>query len=87
MSPKSIIARLTPCLVAGFNTYGFDENGNFNELSRLHLEDLPADEFWIGGEIIRNMKAEQRKHLQDAGAKLYENPQKLIIDLANDFLG
>ncbi|TAF32240.1 MAG: type I-B CRISPR-associated protein Cas7/Cst2/DevR, partial [Oscillatoriales cyanobacterium] len=34
MAPKSIIARLTPCLVAGFNTYGFDENGNFNELSR-----------------------------------------------------
>ncbi|MEZ2233613.1 type I-B CRISPR-associated protein Cas7/Cst2/DevR [Microcoleus sp.] len=87
MAPKSIIARLTPCLVAGFNTYGFDENGNFNELSRLHSEDLPAEEFWIGGEIIRNMKAEQRKHLQDAGAKLYENPQKLIIDLANDFLG
>ncbi|TAD91774.1 MAG: type I-B CRISPR-associated protein Cas7/Cst2/DevR [Oscillatoriales cyanobacterium] len=60
MAPKSIIARLTPCLVAGFNTYGFDENGNFNELSRLHSEDLPAEEFWIGGEIIRNMKAEHK---------------------------
>ena len=30
MAPKSIVARLTPCLVAGFNTYGFDETGNFS---------------------------------------------------------
>jgi CRISPR-associated protein Cst2 len=86
MAPKSIVARLTPCLVAGFNTYGFDENGNFPELSRLKPDDLPADEFWVGGEIVRNMKAEERKLFQDAGTKLYENPQKLLADLANDFL-
>ncbi len=86
MAPKSIVARLTPCLVAGFNTYGFDENGNFPELSRLKPDDLPADEFWMGGEIVRNMKSEERKRFQDAGAKLYENPQKLLADLANDFL-
>ncbi|MEB3309918.1 MAG: hypothetical protein VKJ02_06760 [Snowella sp.] len=87
MAPKSIVARLTPCLVAGFDTYGFDETGNFSELSRLNSDDLPANEFWIGGEIVRNMKAEERKRLQDAGAKLYENPQKLLADLADDFLG
>jgi len=87
MAPKSIVARLTPCLVAGFNTYGFDEIGSFPELSRLKDDDLPANEFWIGGEIVRNMKAEERKRYQDAGAKLYENPQKLLADLANDFLG
>jgi len=87
MAPKSIVVRLTPCLVAGFNTYGFDETGSFPELSRLKPDDLPANEFWIGGEIVRNMKAEDRKRYQDAGAKLYENPQKLLADLANDFLG
>lgn len=87
MAPKSIVARLTPCLVAGFNTYGFDEAGSFPELSRLKPDDLPAAEFWIGGEIARNMKAEERKRYEDAGAKLYENPQKLLADLANDFLG
>ncbi len=89
MAPKSIIARLTPCLVAGFNTYGFDETGNFPELSRLNSEDLPPNEFWIGGEIVRNMKAEERKRLEngDAGAKLYENPQKLLIEIAKEFLG
>lgn len=87
MAPKSIISRLTPCLVAGFNTYGFDEAGDFAELSRLNSDDLPADEFWIGGEIVRNMKPEERQRLQNEGAKLYENPQKLLTDLANDFLG
>jgi CRISPR-associated protein Cst2 len=87
MAPKSIVARLTPCLVAGFNTYGFDENGSFPELSRLKSDDLPAGEFWIGGEIVRNMKAEERKLLEAAGAKLYENPQKLLANLANDFVG
>jgi len=87
MAPKSIVARLTPCLVAGFNTYGFDETGNFPELSRLKSDDLPADEFWIGGEIVRNMKAEERERFENAGVKLYENPQKLLADLANDFVG
>jgi len=87
MAPKSIVARLTPCLVAGFNTYGFDENGSFPELSRLKSDDLPADEFWIGGEIVRNMKAEERERFENAGVKLYENPQKLLADLANDFVG
>jgi len=87
MAPKSIFARLTPCLVAGFNTYGFDETGNFPELSRLKSDDLPADEFWIGGEIVRNMKAEEREQFENAGVKLYENPQKLLADLANDFVG
>ena len=87
MAPKSIVARLTPCLVSGFNTYGFDETGNFPELSRLNSDDLPADEFWIGGEIVRHMKPDERKHFQDAGAKLYENPQKLLADIAIDFLG
>ena len=33
------------------------------------------------------MKAEERKRYQDAGAKLYENPQKLLAELANEFLG
>lgn len=87
MAPKSIVVRLTPCLVAGFNTYGFDETGNFPELSRLKSDDLPAGEFWIGGEIVRNMKPEERKHYQDAGAKLYENPQKLLAELAIAFVG
>ncbi|HYL99185.1 MAG TPA: type I-B CRISPR-associated protein Cas7/Cst2/DevR, partial [Blastocatellia bacterium] len=35
MAPASVVARLTPSLVAGYNTYGFDEDGKFPELSRI----------------------------------------------------
>lgn len=93
MSPKSIVARLTPQLVAGFNTYGFDEHGAFQELKRIKAKDLPNEEqdlpgtdFWIGGEIVRSMDAKQKKDLQEAGAHLYENPQILIADLTKAFL-
>lgn len=86
MAPKSIVARLTPNLVAGYDTYGFNEQGNFLELERIKASDLPGDEFWIGGEIVRNMKPEQREYLENEGVHLYDNPQKLLTDLANAFL-
>lgn len=86
MSPKSIVARLTPQLVAGFDTYGFDESGKFPELARINESDLPGAQFWVGGEIVRSMDAKQKRDLQDAGAHLYENPQTLIADLTNAFL-
>lgn len=86
MAPRSIIVRLTPNLVAGYNTYGFDEKGGFPELSRLNENDLPADEFWIGGELAREMDAPMRQVLADAGAKFYDNPQKLLADLSVAFL-
>ncbi len=38
MAPQSIVVRLTDSLAAGFNTYGFDENGNFPELTRITNE-------------------------------------------------
>jgi CRISPR-associated protein Cst2 len=86
MAPKSIVARLTTNLVAGYDTYGFDDLGKFKDLSRLNAEDLPADEFWIGGEIVREMDTAEKQRLKDAGVKLYENPQKLLAELADEFL-
>lgn len=86
MAPASIVVRLTPALVAGYDTYGFDEDGKFKELPRINTNDLPANEFWIGGEVVRKMDASEKKRLQDAGAHLYDNPQKLIADLADEFL-
>lgn len=64
MSPASIVARLTPSLVAGYDTYGFDDKGAFAELSRISKIDLPGDESWIGGEIVRKMAAEERARLE-----------------------
>jgi CRISPR-associated protein Cst2 len=86
MSPSSIIARLTPSLVAGYDTYGFDEMGDFAELERINKDDLPGDEFWVGGEIVRNLTADERKRLESEGVKLYDNPQKLLGDMSEAFM-
>ncbi len=86
MSPASIIVRLTPSLVAGYNTYGFDEQGNFSELKRINNDDLPGNEFWIGGEIARKMDEEEKKRLAGLGVKFYDNPQKLLADVGEEFL-
>ena len=87
MAPKSIVARLTPQLVAGFDTYGFDEHGKFAELARIKKDDLPGDEFWIGGEIVRAMSPDEKKRLEDEGAHLHENPQRLLAEFSDAFLG
>jgi CRISPR-associated protein Cst2 len=84
MAPASIVIRLTKSLVAGFDTYGFDENGSFSELSRIHNDDLPPDQFWIGGEIVRTMSEAETQKLK--GVHLYANPQKLLADVADAFL-
>lgn len=84
MAPASIVIRLTSALVAGYDTYGFDEEGDFKELPRINDNDLPANEFWLGGEIVRRMSNEQKAKLN--GAHLYDNPQKLIADVAEAFL-
>lgn len=86
MAPKSIVVRLTPSLVAGFDTYGFDEQGDFPELNRVNGHDLPADEFWVGGELARELDATRKVELAETGVKFYDNPQVLLTDLAEEFL-
>ncbi len=86
MSPSSIVARLTPNLVAGYDTYGFDEMGDFAELERINKDDLPGDEFWVGGEIVRNLLADERERLEGEGVKLYDNPQKLLANISEAFM-
>ncbi len=81
MAPRSIVARLTPRLAAGFSTYGFDENGGFPELTRIHASDLPGKEFLVGGEIVRNMSKEQRQALKEAGVFGAENPQEVLDEV------
>lgn len=78
MSPRSVVARLTPSLVAGFDTYGFDDKGGFPELARVKAGDLPGKEIWLGGEIVRSMPEAERKRLEAEGAHLFESPQALL---------
>ena len=91
-APRSVVVRLTPKLVAGYNTYGFNEVGEFPELNRLSQADdsdcdLPGNEFWVGGEIVRTMDGEEKTRLDDAGVHLYANPEQLFDALADAFLG
>lgn len=86
MAPRSIVARLTPSLVAGYDTYGFDEKGEFPELKRINEKDLPGSEFWVGGEIVRNMADSEVTRLEKEGVKIHKNPQKLLEEIAKIFL-
>lgn len=81
MAPRSIVARLTRSLVAGYDTYGFDDKGQFGPLARINADDLPGDEFWVGGELVRQMSASQREALAAQGVHLYDNPQRLLAAL------
>ena len=87
MAPRSVVARLTPWLVAGLDTYGFDEDGNFPELARIGDADIPGAEMWIGGEIVRQMSDDERERLRVAGVHLFDNPQTLLTELADAALG
>ena len=91
-APRSAIARLTPKLVAGYKTYGFEEDGSFPEIKRISKRDteecdLPGDEFWLGGEIVRQMDENEVSRLKEAGVHLFKNPEHLFDALANEFLG
>ena len=82
MAPQSLVARLTPSLVAGYDSYAFDDKGTLDSLlTRINPDDLPAQEFWLGGEVVRNLSAAQREQLTQQGAHLFDNPQKMIEEL------
>ena len=81
MAPKSLVARLTPSLVAGFDTYGFDEKGGFPELARIKAGDLPGREIWIGGELVRTLPEAERARLTAEGVHLFDSPQTLLEEI------
>lgn len=87
MAPRSLVARLTPSLVAGYDTYGFDPDGHFPELARIKAGDLPGADFWIGGEIVRKLDAAERERLTKEGVHLKDNPQALLAELAAAAIG
>jgi CRISPR-associated protein Cst2 len=87
MAPRSLVARLTPSLVCGFDTYGFDAQGDFAELDRVRRDDLPGAEFVVAGALARDMKEEKKKRLQGEGVRFYDSPQVGLRQLALDGLG
>lgn len=86
MAPASVVIRLTSSLIAGFSTYGFNDVGEFPELSRLAKDDLPGNEFWLAGDLVRQLGTEERLRLEAQKVKLRANPQKLLAELADHWL-
>jgi CRISPR-associated protein Cst2 len=87
MAPRSLVARLTPSLVGGFDTYGFDLEGGFADLARIHAMDLPGSEFVVGGALAREMDKEAKSRLQSEGVRFFDSPQAALKQLATDGLG
>lgn len=87
MAPRSLVARLTPALVAGFDTYGFDRSGGFPELARVNANDLPGAEFVVAGEVARELPADQKARLTAEGVRFFDSPQAALLQLAKDGLG
>ncbi len=89
MAPASIVCRLTPKLVAGYDTYGF----TVDEKSRRHLypevidgilqKDYPGEEFFLGGKLVKDMDGEIFQKLKEKKTTLERNPRKLL-DKVND---
>jgi CRISPR-associated protein Cst2 len=86
MAPRSLVARLTPSLVAGFDTYGFDAAGSFSELRRIQKTDLPGNEFVVAGALARELPMEERARLDAEGVRFFDNPQAALRQLGADGL-
>lgn len=85
MAPASIVLRLTPQLVAGYDTYGYDLSGNFPEVVDGILRDkpdYPGSEFYIGGKIIKEMAPDRIAALEKAGVTTDRDPRRLLATVA-----
>ena len=82
--PRSLVARLTPRLVPGYNSYGFNVDGQFPELTRVGDPDdeLPASEFYIAGEVARTMPEAEYTRLKNAGAHLFKGTDAALAAIA-----
>lgn len=86
MAPASIVLRLTPRLVAGYDTYGFrnhDERHTLPEVVEgIAQGDYPGSEFFLGGKLVKDLSEAQLGALEAAGATLDRNPQRLLATVA-----
>ena len=56
-------------------------------LARINPDDLPGDEFWLGGDLVRELDEKERTRLLGQGAKLYDSPQRLLHALGEAAFG
>lgn len=81
MAPASIVLRLTPQLVAGYDTYGFHSEGTYPEvIDGLKKDDFSGREaeFFIGGKIVKEMPSDTAAALTAKGVTLDRDPRRLL---------
>jgi CRISPR-associated protein Cst2 len=88
-APESILVRVTPSLVAGYQTYCFKPDGQLPDVLQDILDGYyPGNEFYVGGEIVKRGPAkEQAEGLKAKGVTLDGDPQRLLTAVADTFLG
>lgn len=91
MAPASIVLRLTPQLVAGYDTYGFDIDDDTHTLAEIvqgiREDDYPGEEFYLGGKLVKDMEISEIEALEAKGTTLDRNPQRLIETVAGRLFG
>lgn len=86
MAPASLVLRLTPQLVAGYDTYGFTIQEGKHRLPEvvegLLAGDYPGNEFFLGGKLVKAMEENTLTTLENKGVTLDRNPQRLLDAVA-----
>ena len=86
MAPASLVLRLTPQLVAGYDTYGFTIQEGQHRLPEvvegLLAGDYPGNEFFLGGKLVKTIDEKTLATLENQGVTLDRNPQRLLDTVA-----
>lgn len=87
MAPASLVVRLTRQLVAGYDTYGFrSDEGKYRLpeiVDGILKADFPGDEFFLGGQLVKDMDEKTTQALTEKGVILDRNPQRLLMAAAD----
>ena len=97
MAPASIVVRLTEQLVAGYDTYGFEiedvGTGGIGKGAHRLPEivngilqdppDFPSTEFYLGGNLVKDLPMDKAEELVRAGVTLDRSPQRLLKTIAD----
>jgi CRISPR-associated protein Cst2 len=83
--PASIVVRVTERQVSGYEPYGFTSPESFSSLlDDLTSGDLPGQEFWLGGRLVKVLPEGQATALSAKGVHLHRSPQQLLADVASN---
>lgn len=87
MSPVSVIARVTRRLASGFPLYPYHEEQEPTVVQDILEGDLPGAEFWMGGDIVKNLAEEKKAALEEKGVTLHRTAEAAFNGLSEKFAG